>query len=247
MIFRRIKAHVEKENWFAVGIDFFIVVIGVFIGIQVANWNEARSNKVGLSGSLERLDREAAHNIDLIEKVLANYEDAAADMRVGREALSICDLSSEGQATLERTLFNLTDDVQPNFVTVALDQLARRDQYQNLLSAQFQDAFGLYAARLKEEHEQLTSHYDNMWRHHVNFHHSVSATFSGDPDTVQDVYADWGFKLDKPFREVCTDASFRNRFINTIGFYESIGQRLSLLKVEVETFQTALAEELKSR
>jgi len=44
MIFRRIKAHIEKENWFAVGIDFCIVVIGVFIGIQVANWNETRAD-----------------------------------------------------------------------------------------------------------------------------------------------------------------------------------------------------------
>ena len=37
MIFRRIKSHIEKENWFAVFIDLCIVVIGVFIGIQVAN------------------------------------------------------------------------------------------------------------------------------------------------------------------------------------------------------------------
>ena len=44
MLFRRIKAHVEKENWFAVGIDFCIVVLGVFIGLQVANWNETRAN-----------------------------------------------------------------------------------------------------------------------------------------------------------------------------------------------------------
>ncbi|MFK8030119.1 MAG: hypothetical protein AB8G18_07755, partial [Gammaproteobacteria bacterium] len=41
MIFRRVKAHIEKENWFAVFIDFIIVVIGVFIGLQVANWNDA--------------------------------------------------------------------------------------------------------------------------------------------------------------------------------------------------------------
>ena len=44
MILRRVKAHIEKENWFAVGIDFCIVVIGVFIGLQVANWNESRAN-----------------------------------------------------------------------------------------------------------------------------------------------------------------------------------------------------------
>lgn len=41
MLLRRITKHVKDQNWFAVGIDFFIVVVGVFIGIQVANWNSA--------------------------------------------------------------------------------------------------------------------------------------------------------------------------------------------------------------
>ena len=44
MLLRRITKHVKDQNWFAVGIDFIIVVIGVFIGIQVANWNNARSD-----------------------------------------------------------------------------------------------------------------------------------------------------------------------------------------------------------
>ena len=44
MLLRRITKHVKDQNWFAVGIDFIIVVIGVFIGIQVANWNDARSD-----------------------------------------------------------------------------------------------------------------------------------------------------------------------------------------------------------
>ena len=42
MLLRRITKHVTDQNWFAVFIDFLIVVIGVFIGIQVANWNESR-------------------------------------------------------------------------------------------------------------------------------------------------------------------------------------------------------------
>lgn len=43
MLLRRITKHVKDQNWFAVGLDFCIVVIGVFIGLQVANWNEVRS------------------------------------------------------------------------------------------------------------------------------------------------------------------------------------------------------------
>lgn len=43
MLFRRIKAHVEKENWFAVFVDFAIVVVGVFIGLQVQQWAVERN------------------------------------------------------------------------------------------------------------------------------------------------------------------------------------------------------------
>jgi len=42
MLLRRITKHVADQNWFAVFLDFVIVVIGVFIGIQVANWNDDR-------------------------------------------------------------------------------------------------------------------------------------------------------------------------------------------------------------
>ena len=49
MLLRRVIEHVKHQNWTAVGLDFLIVVFGVFIGIQVSNWSEARAFK-----SLER-------------------------------------------------------------------------------------------------------------------------------------------------------------------------------------------------
>ncbi|MFB9374163.1 hypothetical protein ACFFUB_09350 [Algimonas porphyrae] len=70
MILRRLKAHVEKENWFAVGIDFCIVVIGVFVGIQLGNWNEARQDKIAEAGYIERLDLE----MDVIRARLTDGE-----------------------------------------------------------------------------------------------------------------------------------------------------------------------------
>ena len=42
MLLRRVIEHVRTQNWIAVAIDFAIVVIGVFLGIQVANWNAER-------------------------------------------------------------------------------------------------------------------------------------------------------------------------------------------------------------
>jgi hypothetical protein len=45
MVLRRFRNHVAEHNWFAVGIDFAIVVLGVFVGIQASNWNQGRLNR----------------------------------------------------------------------------------------------------------------------------------------------------------------------------------------------------------
>ena len=45
MVVRRFRDHVAEHNWFAVAVDFLIVVGGVFVGIQASNWNQARLNR----------------------------------------------------------------------------------------------------------------------------------------------------------------------------------------------------------
>ncbi|PHS76511.1 MAG: hypothetical protein COB56_06660 [Robiginitomaculum sp.] len=55
MILRSLTKHVKDQNWFAVGLDFFIVVFGVFIGLQVSNWNEARQSQNLAENYIERL------------------------------------------------------------------------------------------------------------------------------------------------------------------------------------------------
>ncbi len=244
MLLRRVTQHIQNQNWFAVFIDFIIVVVGVFIGIQVANWNETQSNKKGLVASLERLDREVLQNISNIEKILVNYEKSKSNMSSGREALNSCTYTPEGQEALERLFFDFVVDVQPNFVTVVADQLAAKDSYQDLLSIELREGFGDYIAELQEEEEQLKSHYDNMWAHHVNKHPFVDAYFSNDVKTLED-YSGWGFRLGKSFEDICSDTSFRNRFINTLGFYTSINYRLINIKEKAESFQLLLKKELR--
>ena len=97
MILRRIKAHVEKENWFAVAIDFCIVVIGVFIGIQVANWNEARANaakeKIILAAILEDIE-------DDLNDLNTAFESAALATKATNELLIAAGLEPLTEFTL---------------------------------------------------------------------------------------------------------------------------------------------------
>ncbi|WP_299083525.1 hypothetical protein [uncultured Paraglaciecola sp.] len=80
MLLRRITKHVTDQNWFAVFIDFFIVVVGVFIGIQVANWNDARtldSQERELLIELKREIESDATNANILRNHFENVHAAA--------------------------------------------------------------------------------------------------------------------------------------------------------------------------
>ncbi len=42
MILRRVISHVRNQEWTAIRLDFLIAVLGVFVGLLVNNWNNAR-------------------------------------------------------------------------------------------------------------------------------------------------------------------------------------------------------------
>jgi hypothetical protein len=58
MILRRVIDHFRKQEWTAIFLDFVIVVVGVFVGLQVNNWNEARRDRARAAIYSERLTSE---------------------------------------------------------------------------------------------------------------------------------------------------------------------------------------------
>jgi len=86
MILGRVVEHAKAQNWFAATLEIFIVVMGVFIGIEVANWNQARQDRqeerryygqllVDLKGDLEAFSQ---------SERLADRHDEAAQLVIDR-------------------------------------------------------------------------------------------------------------------------------------------------------------------
>jgi hypothetical protein len=75
MLLRRVIEHVREQNWFAVGIDFVIVVIGVFVGIQVSNWNEERGTRQRGDEFTERLRADLRGERWLFDFMVEYYRD----------------------------------------------------------------------------------------------------------------------------------------------------------------------------
>lgn len=56
MILRRLSENLRVQNWTNVAIELAIVIVGVFIGIQAANWNQERLERRETGQLLEQVD-----------------------------------------------------------------------------------------------------------------------------------------------------------------------------------------------
>ncbi|MGD9980438.1 MAG: hypothetical protein AB7H66_00765 [Hyphomonadaceae bacterium] len=74
MLLRRIIAHFRKQEWTAVGIDFVIVVLGVFIATQVAEWSAAQADRRRGEAYVERLIGDLEVDLQSRRAAVAYYD-----------------------------------------------------------------------------------------------------------------------------------------------------------------------------
>jgi hypothetical protein len=91
MILRRVIEHVKTQNWFAVFLDFVIVVVGVFIGIQVSNWNASQADRQRAYGYLERIRDDLDADLDGYMNRVRFWSDVMAQGRLALDYAASAD------------------------------------------------------------------------------------------------------------------------------------------------------------
>lgn len=85
MILRRLTHNLRTQNWTAISIELLIVVLGVFIGIQAANWNQQRLEGRETEQLLEQVDVELTALVFYIDSMDDYYASAG---RYGDRAIA---------------------------------------------------------------------------------------------------------------------------------------------------------------
>lgn len=67
MILGRLGAAIARQDWFVIIIELAVLVLGIFIGLQVDDWNRARKDRVDEQGFLHAL-----HDDILVAEELSN-------------------------------------------------------------------------------------------------------------------------------------------------------------------------------
>jgi hypothetical protein len=73
MIFKRFAANLRAQNWFAIGIELAIVIVGVFIGTMVANWNQQRLERQAADKMLVELRPGLTNFVDFFDTAKTYY------------------------------------------------------------------------------------------------------------------------------------------------------------------------------
>jgi hypothetical protein len=77
MFVRKVAERVRAQNWLGVVLDFFIVVIGVFVGIQVSNWNQTRIDYHKELQYLRLIERDLNRDVEALEVVRSGIQSHA--------------------------------------------------------------------------------------------------------------------------------------------------------------------------
>lgn len=139
MILRRITEHVKDQNWFAVGLDFFIVVVGVFIGIQVSNWNNVRQDTEIERDTLIRLYQDIDESIAGQVRDLRFLEQQLADQDVMMRSLSACQVAPSDDPVFQRGLATLGWLNPPRLYRRTIDEVISSGRTDLIRSAEISD------------------------------------------------------------------------------------------------------------
>ena len=91
MILRRLSGHVRAQNWVAVGLDFLIVVVGVYLGVALGDWSDARRDRALAADYLARVHADLVAAAAASEAMADDYGRDAALYEEMLVALETCE------------------------------------------------------------------------------------------------------------------------------------------------------------
>ena len=134
MRLRSLTKHIKAQNWFAVALDFLIVVVGVFMGLQVSNWNAERLERTQERDYLIRLHGDFVESVNGQTRDLNFLTQQLSDQAAILKSLDACNVEPEDAAAFQRGINTLGYINPPRIFRRTVDEMVaagRTDIIQN--------------------------------------------------------------------------------------------------------------------
>ncbi|MBI1237007.1 MAG: hypothetical protein GC188_10035 [Alphaproteobacteria bacterium] len=241
MILSRISRAVREQNWFAVVLEFFIVVAGVTLGFQISVFGERAADRAYERDLLQRLDAEVV-NIEngrrYQQEWLNRYRSVMLEMRPvifgveARDALT----AQECSVLMESHYVAAPPDTLP-----ALDELVATGRMQAIRNSRIRAAASDFLQKRQSARAQFAVNLANITNLPRAFPGLMRTELIADPDETQEAGADreedgW----DR--RSVCDLAAMQSNPDFQTAAAENIGEFRSILRFNYDFVGLSLSE-----
>ncbi|MBT8141666.1 MAG: hypothetical protein HKN88_05835 [Gammaproteobacteria bacterium] len=222
MLLRRITQHVRDQNWFAVFLDFLIVVVGILIAFQINAWSDRQADKRALHVALERLYEEIQTNIATIDKYSKRHTDI---MTAGQTLLKRVRDPKLNSVPIELIAKVFVNGFTTDYSTSALTAVLGQQTFQGLQSNELRPLISSLPAEYldaMEDEQTVIQLVDTHWVAYISQHLPVGPLWASSyKGTEWESYfmsakaADDFDAVSVPeFKKLATTLIFQNEIIN---------------------------------
>lgn len=221
MILRKVAASLIRRDWGMVLIEILVVVVGIFIGLQVDDWNLARKQRADQEIYLDRLGADVDLMIHRETLVQERFESRRHQIHASLSALQTCRLIEGEKDSFESVLLGhqvmprlqleraTFDEMVAGGALARIDDPALKQSISTLFAEgeDINDSLDYFSADLGRAS-------DIVW-HRVTFLVDAAPAQADDSTAYRpdDQYPD---RVDYHFEALCQDTVFRNALIEVL-------------------------------
>lgn len=232
MLLRKVTMHVREQNWTAVFIDFVIVVVGVFVGLQVQDWNEFRKDRIEEQRLLVRMLEETELLLQAQEQSLAHFH-LRADILKGINPVLFSQAPERDITDTEclQITFSHVQRREPDELPV-LDEILETGRFSLLKDHRITDSLRSYLLR----RERSRAHYDEVVNEQFRLHSRYPDFFSirrlpvpAGKTASWDALAGDGYQWmpQCSVEKMRASAGFLNEYVDNLSRVQSMGDHLT--------------------
>ena len=120
---RRMSQALRRLDWLAIGVEFVLLVLGVFLGIQVSNWNAALIEKREARDAMQRLENDLRLSVRLTQSGINAMTDIAHRSELVFHRLRDCSLPEAERDDFASGLYGLGKILPARLVRTTFDEL----------------------------------------------------------------------------------------------------------------------------
>ena len=253
MLLRSLTKHVKDQNWFAVVLDFFIVVAGILIAFQISAWSDRQADKRSLHVALERLHDEIELNISAIETYSKRHADIATAGQALLKAIRDPALDSVPMELIGKVFANgFTTD----YSTSALTSVLNQQTFQGMQSSELRPVISsLPAEYLDAMEDELTviQRLDTHWVPYISQYLPVGPLWAfGYKDTEWESYYASTYGVEgydavsvPEFKQLASTLIFQNEIVNRTEYERLILIEQNELRVVLKHTLALIEEEIR--